>query len=111
MSLAEGNSGTTPFNFTVSLSAAASFPVTVKYATADGTATAPDYTAHASARLTFAAGQTSKTVTVNVKGDTTIEPDETFFVNLSSPTNAVITDSQGMGTIVMTMGAVLPHRA
>ena len=51
LSVLEGNSGTTAFNFTVSLSAAATFPVTVKYATADGTATAPtDYTALRSAR-------------------------------------------------------------
>ena len=101
VSHAEGNRGTTTFTFTVSLSAAASFPVTVKYATANGTATAPsDYTAIALTTLTFNAGTTSKTVKVSVKGDKTVEPNETFFVNLSSPTSAAITDSQGVGTIV-----------
>ena len=59
VALTEGNSGTNTANFTVNLSAAAPFPVTVKYATANGTATAgSDYTA-VSGTLTFAAGQTS----------------------------------------------------
>ena len=101
VSHAEGNRRTTTFTFTVSLSAATSFPVTVKYATANGTATAPsDYTAIALTTLTFNAGTTSKTVTVSVNGDKTVEPNETFFVNLSGPTSAAITDSQGVGTIV-----------
>src|SRR5262249_24472475 len=83
-----GNSGTKPFDFTVTLSAAYDQPVTVNYARADGTATAPsDYTA-ASGTLTFAPGQRSKTVTILVKGDRVAESDETFFVNLSNPTNA-----------------------
>ena len=69
--------------------------MTVDYATADGTATAPsDYDA-ASGTLTFAAGQTSKTVTVTVNGDTLDEANETFNVNLTNPTNATIADSQG----------------
>jgi Calx-beta domain/IPT/TIG domain len=102
----EGNRGTTTFTFTVTLSAAASFPVTVKYATANGTATAPsDYTAIALSTLTFKAGTTSKTVKVSVKGDKTVESNETFFVNLSSPTNSTISDSQGVGTIVNDDGA------
>src|SRR2546423_1266351 len=50
--------------------------------------------------LTFAPGETSKTVTVQVSGDRLPEANETFFVNLSGPTNAVITDGQGLGTIV-----------
>jgi hypothetical protein len=101
VSRAEGNRRTTTFTFTVSLSAAASFPVTVKYATANGTATTPsDYTAIALTTLTFNAGTTSKTINVSVNGDKTAESNETFFVNLSSPTNATIADSQGMGTIV-----------
>ena len=50
--------------------------------------------------LTFAPGETSKTITVQVNGDRLAEPNETFFVNLSSPTNATIADGQGVGTIV-----------
>ncbi|HYX28378.1 MAG TPA: Calx-beta domain-containing protein [Pyrinomonadaceae bacterium] len=95
----EGNAGTTAFTFTVSLAAASSQIVTVNYATADGTAVASsDYQA-ASGPLTFNPGDLTKTITVNVNGDTTNEPNETFFVNLSNAVNAVILDSQGQGTI------------
>jgi Calx-beta domain len=96
----EGNSGTTPFVFTVSLSAPSAATVTVNFATADGTATSgSDYTA-ASGIVTFAPGQTTQTITVNVLGDTVVEPNETFVVNLSTPTNAAIAVAQGTGTIV-----------
>jgi chitinase len=99
VTLTEGDSGTMNFIFTVSLEVAVSQPVTVSYATADGTATdGSDYEA-ASGTLTIPAGQTSRTVTVAVKGDRLSEPDEIFFVNLSNPTNAVIADGQGVGTI------------
>src|SRR5207245_1146231 len=100
VTLAEGNSGTTSFGFTVSLSVAINQPVTVNYATGNGTATAGSDYAAASGTLTFAPGQTSKTITVLVSGDRLGESDETFFVNLSSPTNGVIADGQGAGTIV-----------
>jgi hypothetical protein len=107
-SIAEGNSGTKVLTFTARLSKAASSAVTVAYATADGTATAgSDYTAKSSS-LTFFAGQTSKTLTVTIRGDTTVEPDETFFVNLSSPTNATIADAQAIGTILNDDTAVVP---
>jgi len=82
--------------------------VTVNYATADGTATAgSDYTAISSTQLTFLAGETTKPVNVTVSGDTTVEPDETFNVNLSGATNAVIGDSQGVGTITNDDGALV----
>jgi hypothetical protein len=100
ISLAEGDAGTTDFIFTVTLSAAVSFPVSVDYATADGTATAGvDYVA-ASGTLTFAPGVVSQPITVTVNGDTTPEPHETFLVNLSDAVNATITDAQGVGTIL-----------
>jgi len=96
----EGNSGTTTYTFTVTLSPASNQTVTVNYATADVTATAgSDYTAIPSTQLTFLAGETTKQVNVTVSGDTTVEPDETFAVNLSGATNANISDSQGVGTI------------
>jgi ELWxxDGT repeat protein len=95
----EGHAGTRSATFTVTLSAASDQPVTVTYATADGTAAGSDYQA-ASGALTFAPGATSKTVTVLVNGDRSGEPNETFVVNLSSPTNATITDGQGVGTIL-----------
>jgi N,N-dimethylformamidase beta subunit-like, C-terminal/Concanavalin A-like lectin/glucanases superfamily/Bacterial Ig-like domain/Bacterial Ig domain/Calx-beta domain len=100
VSVTEGNSGTVNATFTVTLSAASSQTVTVTYATADGTATAgSDYTAVPPTTLTFTPGQTSKTVAVSVLGDTAFEANETFFVNLSNPTNATFADSQGLGTI------------
>ncbi len=96
----EGNSGTTAFDFTVTLSETSVQTVTVDYLSGGGTATAGSDYAPVEGRLTFTPGQTSKTVTVQVNGDTTVEPDETFFVNLRAPTNATIADAQGMGTIV-----------
>jgi len=99
VALAEGNSGTTQFSFTVSLSAASTSTVTVPYATANGTATAGSDFAAASGTVTFAPGETQKTVTVDVLGDTTLEANETFLVNLGTPTNAALGDGQGQGTI------------
>jgi uncharacterized delta-60 repeat protein len=100
VTLNEGNSGTTAFNFTVSLSAAFSQPVTVSFSTSNGTATAgEDYTA-TSGTLTFAAGEINKTLTVQVNGDTFAEGNETFTVNLSNANNAVIAVGQGTGTIL-----------
>ncbi|NVN93684.1 MAG: HYR domain-containing protein, partial [Bacteroidetes bacterium] len=85
----ETNTGTTNFNFTVSLTNASDTIVTVKYATANGTATTAnnDYTAKSNQTLTFAAGETSKTVAIVVKGDLIVELDETFTVGLSTLVN------------------------
>jgi hypothetical protein len=99
--MAEGNAGQTAFRFTASLDQAQSAPVTVDFATANATATAPsDYTAN-TGTITFAPGETAKTVTVQVNGDTAVESDETFNVNLANATgNATIADTTGVGTIV-----------
>src|SRR5439155_241900 len=101
VSAAEGNSGTTTFSFTVSLSSESDQPVTVQYQTADGTATTAnsDYLA-TSGTLTIPAKTLSGTIQVSVVGDHIAEPNETFFVNLSNPTNATIGDGQGVGTIL-----------
>jgi hypothetical protein len=100
VALLNGTSGTTGFKFTVTVSAASINPVTVQYATADGTATVADgdYTP-VSGTLTFAPGQTQQTLTVSVNGDAVAGPNETFAVNVSSPTNAVLGTCQGVGTI------------
>ena len=95
----EGDSGTKTFSFTVTLSAASTLPVTVNFATTNGTATAGSDYQSASGLLTFASGTTTQTVIVQVNGDTTVEPDETFFVDLTTPTNATIVRSRGTGTI------------
>jgi len=98
----EGGVGTTkPFTITVSLSTPSARTVTVAWATANGTATSSgfDYFA-ASGTITFNPGETTKTINVTVVGNNTTEPDETFFVNLSSPTNATIADASATVTIV-----------
>ena len=98
-SAGEGNSGTTLLSFPVKLSAPATQAVSVSYATADETATAPsDYTA-ANGTLTFARGQTAKTIAVTVVGDTVMEPNETFTVTLSSPVNATLGAASATGTL------------
>ena len=84
---------------TVSLSTPSTLPVTVNYATADGTANAgSDYTV-AAATLTFAPGVTSATIRVPILNDAVAEPTETFTVNLSNATGGVITAGQGVATI------------
>jgi photosystem II stability/assembly factor-like uncharacterized protein len=96
----EGDSGTKALGFAVSLSPASAQTVSVHYATADGTATAgSDYVA-ASGTLTFAPGELVKTVPVDVSGDPSIEPDETFFVDLDTATGAAIADARGEGRIL-----------
>lgn len=100
VSLTEGNSGTKSAIFTVTLSAASSQTVTIDYATADGTARAgSDYTAK-SGRLSFSAGQTSKTITVSITGDTAKESNETFLVNLSNPVRVTLAKTAGTGSIL-----------
>ncbi|MCA0231908.1 MAG: GEVED domain-containing protein [Bacteroidetes bacterium] len=99
VTVAEGNSGTTNFTFTVHRTSTATAE-TINYATADNTATTSDndYTS-TSGTLTFAAGEADKTLTVSVNGDNKVEPNESFFVNLSTPSNGAISDGQGLGTI------------
>ena len=100
ITLVEGDAGTTAAVFTVTLSVASGGPVTVDFATADGTATAgADYVAQ-SGVLTFAPGVTARTVSVSVNGDIAIEPAETFTIGLSGATNASIVDASGSATIL-----------
>jgi len=96
----EGNSGTVPAVFTVQLSQASERDVSVYYNTAYGNATAPTDFTTTGGLLTIAAGQTTGTIAVPVLGEALNEFDETFYVNLVTPTNATIADSQGLGTIV-----------
>jgi YD repeat-containing protein len=100
VSVVEGDTGSLNAIFTISLSAASSRSITVDAATANGTAVAgSDYTTTSVTGLVFAPGLVSRTVAVPVLGDTTDEPNETFYVNLANPTNATVGDAQGVGTI------------
>ncbi|MBV9497210.1 MAG: ExeM/NucH family extracellular endonuclease, partial [Acidobacteria bacterium] len=110
VTLAEGNAGITPFTFTVSLSAAApAGGVTFDIATADGTATTAnnDYAAKSLTGQTIPQGSTTYSFTVLVNGDTTVEPNETFFVNVTNITNATVGDAQGQGTITNDDGVTI----
>ena len=106
VSAAEGTgAGTTIFTFTVTKSGASTLTSTVAYATTPGSATGGaacaagiDYV-NASGTLTFAPATTTQTIAVTVCRDAVFEANEAFTVDLSSPTNANITDASGLGTI------------
>jgi hypothetical protein len=98
--LVEDDTESLPVVFTVKLSSASTTPISVNYSTADGTAVAgSDYQA-TQGTLTFNPGETSKTVSVNVNGDTDFEADETFTLNLSGATGAELVGNQATATIV-----------
>ena len=100
-SLVEGSGTLRDMVFVVDLSVAINQQVTVRYATSNGSAIGGiDYSIR-SGTLTFAPGQTAKTVTVPVVGDNVDENDETLFLTLSAPTGgAILADAQAIGTIV-----------
>ncbi|MEI6257244.1 MAG: Calx-beta domain-containing protein, partial [Planctomycetota bacterium] len=99
--ITETDSGTVNAVLVVTLSGPAFVPVTVSYATFDRTATTAgfDYV-NTTGTITFAPGETSKTITVSVKGDTSFELDETFGVRLSAPNGATIAKSEGLVAIL-----------
>jgi hypothetical protein len=105
-SVAAASTATT-LDFTVSLTSATPNPVTVSYATSNNSAVAGTQYTAATGSLTFAAGTTVQTVPVTVLPDTVKKADTNFYLNLSAPTNAVLSNSYyGLGTILNT--AVLP---
>lgn len=99
-SVTEGNSGTVTATFTVTLDRASTSSITVNWASGGGTATAGSDYVPGSGTLTFSAGQTSKTITRTVNGDTLDESNETFNITLSAPTNATLADAVGTCTII-----------
>lgn len=100
VSKSEGNGGVTAYTFTLTRTGDLSVQSVVSWSTADGSAAAPsDYALVAPTQVIFAPNQTTAQVTVNVNGDTTVETDETFFVNLTAVSNVAIGDGQGVGTI------------
>ncbi|MBM4096807.1 MAG: hypothetical protein FJ261_08540 [Planctomycetes bacterium] len=110
-SVAEGNTGAVRMFFTLTLSARSTVPVKVRWATENGTATAGvDYVA-SSGEVTFAAGETSKTIPVYVLGDSVFEPNETLLVRLSNPRGGVIGTATATGTIINDDAAPTPPPA
>ncbi len=103
----EGDTGSTAATFEVALSLPSVTTVSVSYTSADASATAPgDYIA-SSGTLTFAPGGTALQVTVAVVGELAKEPEETFFVVLSQPTNALLGDPEGVATVVDNDGVLI----
>ena len=103
----EGDSGSSAWTFVVRLASATDEPVTVNYATSDGTATAgQDYTAVSNGSVTIAAGDTTAEFDVSVNGDEIDEDNEVFNVTISLPsgtTAAAITgghNATALGLIV-----------
>ncbi|HWS90021.1 MAG TPA: Calx-beta domain-containing protein [Pyrinomonadaceae bacterium] len=99
-SVAEGDSGTKTVTVEVVLSEVCGKPVTVSYATADGTANAGTDYAAASGQVTLNPGETRKTVSITVNGDAAAEADETVLVRLSSPVEATLGTAQAALTIL-----------
>ena len=96
----EGNTGSSNVQMTINLSAGATQPVSVNYATSDGSAIAEnDYTA-TNGTLTFAVGEIRKTILVPVTGDFVMEGDENFSIQLSAPSNATLTTNNASVTII-----------
>ena len=100
VSLVEGDTGTKSFVFAVTLTAPSEVEVSVGFATQDDAATAgSDYEA-ATGTLVFSPGMLSQTIPVAVTGDTAVEDDESFFVDLSGAVGADVLDGRGIGTIL-----------
>jgi YD repeat-containing protein len=102
VSLQEGDSGTKSAIFVASLSNPSTQPITVDYAVTDGTANSiTDFYKVVKTTFTFLPGQTTKNIIVGIIGDTEVEPDEIFALDLSNPTNATLgTNKSGIGTIL-----------
>ncbi len=98
-SIAEGNTGTSTVSVPVTLSAASTRSVSVDYTTVDQTASAGTDYLSTSGTLTFAAGETTKSVDVTINGDTFYEPDETLLLRISNPVHTSITTADGVVTI------------
>jgi Calx-beta domain/FG-GAP-like repeat len=100
VSVTEGNASVAAATLTATLTQVSGKPITVQYATADGSAVAGNDYVSKSGTLTIPAGSLSASVSVNVNGDSVFETDESFTVNLSNPSNAIIDKAQG--SIVIT---------
>jgi endo-1,4-beta-D-glucanase Y len=107
--VAEGESGSALASLTISLSEAATQPVAVNYQTSNGTATAGEDYEASSGQVSFAVGETSKTISVSIYGDTQVEADEQFYVTLSSPVGAVLDVGTATATNTITNDDVVTN--
>jgi subtilisin family serine protease/subtilisin-like proprotein convertase family protein len=99
LTVAEGDSGTASGPLTVTLSQPSNQTISVNYATADDTASAGSDYEIASGTLTFAPGQTTRSIPITVHGDVRNEADETVIVDLSGESNAMVDRRQAIATI------------
>lgn len=100
ISITEGNSGTKAATFTLTLSGPSVEAIAVRATTADGTATASSDYNSINVAVIFQPGVVTRTLDVPIIGDTNLEPNETFSVNLSEPFGTTIADGAGVGTIL-----------
>ncbi|MEY2409547.1 MAG: large repetitive protein [Verrucomicrobiota bacterium] len=100
VTVTEGNTGVTNAVFTVRLSVASERFVSVGYTTSNHTAHAGVDYAAASGTIVFAPGTTNQLISIGILGDTLLETNRDFFVNLANPTNATVAHGRGVGTIL-----------
>jgi Calx-beta domain len=100
VSITEGNSGTKAATFTLTLSGPSVEPIAVRAISTPGTATdSSDYNS-LNLVVIFQPGTVTRTFDVGIIGDINLEPNETFFVNISETFGTTIADGQGAGTII-----------
>ncbi len=100
ITITEGDSGTKNAVFTVSLSGLRNVSVSFGFGLSNGTAIEQEDFQGVSGGALISTGFTTTTITVPIIGDTITEPNETFFLNISNPANATISDNQGVATII-----------
>jgi Calx-beta domain-containing protein len=100
VSITEGNSGTKNATFTLTLSGPSVEAIAVRVETAPGTATASSDYNSINLVVVFQPGEVTHTVDVQIIGDTNLEANETFFVNITEAFATTIADGQGVGTIL-----------
>ncbi|MGH8029829.1 MAG: Calx-beta domain-containing protein, partial [Arenimonas sp.] len=100
-SISEGNDGTKVMTFTVTLADGLYGNIYFNATTQSGTATVgSDFVGFGATTYRLGPGEIARTISVTINGDTTAEANETFYVNLSAVTGALLADGQGVGTIV-----------
>jgi Calx-beta domain len=97
VAVTEGNAGTVTTTFTITQDARGKS--SVRYSTANGTATSPDDFLSRTGKLKFSGGHRTNRVAITVVGDTLDESNETFFLRLTAPVGATLADGEGKGTI------------